>query len=596
MTKPRHALAWLIGLWMCLVAPAAIAAVSGATWIAQFTGNGTTTQFAFSAQLGGAGDLQVSVTDETGTITAGVLNGSGTYDFTLSGAVDAATGEYLSGATVTFNTAPPANWTVTLARYPGALQTLVLQPGGKLGMKSLEAALDRATLRTQEIQGYFDKSALHTRWQEPAGINLILPLVPQRAGKLLGFDPGGNVEMFDAVTSYTPPLARAGAVVNISKTGADVAGCGAAQGSGACLTIGYALGQALALDVGNSSVTLQLGAGTWSENVTVNGPLRGGTSPTGFTGIATMPLVKIVGAGSASTTIAGGQTVAGASYCYAVLANGGAQVSLQGMTVTANAGGSTCNQSDLYAQFFGTVYIVADVKLGASNGYAVFAEEFGMIQVAAGCGSCSGALTFAASGIGAVGLSTNSVFQSDSTLVFTGTPAYSQQVFLAEGNSTVKLLANPPTSGSFTGTLFSLLSNSVFINYNSETWPGSYGLVASGGIWQNAPPPSVGSLTLAGLGSTPTVVTTGDAYHGLVTMTPGGSGIAATGTFQITLPYAIDNGYCTISPTGDGTGSWQLGSVFQISGNTLSPTIRWSNGGATALTSGQTYPLAYVCH
>jgi hypothetical protein len=168
----------------------------------QYQGNGTTTAFSFPYQWTAAADVVVTLWDQTNQVqVSSVLNGGGTYDYTLTGTADATTGEYPYG-TVTFNTAPLASYLVTLGRDVSPVQQVALTASGPLPAVQITVGLDRVMLVAQDA-----KAGLLATLQVPAEdpTPLKLPNAVARAGLMLGFDLNGNpVALTPQGGVYTP--------------------------------------------------------------------------------------------------------------------------------------------------------------------------------------------------------------------------------------------------------------------------------------------------------------------------------------------------------------------------------------------------------
>lgn len=194
---------------------------------AQYQGNGATTAFSFPYQWTAASDLVVTVWDEINQVqVSSVLNGGGTYDYTVTGTADATTGEYPTG-TVTFNNAPLASYSVTLARAVPPTQGLALTASGPLPAVQIAVALDRNMLAIQDARAAI-LTTLRTPPQDPP-----LPFIPDavaRAGLMLGFDANGNPQALTPQGgTYTPaPLGgySAGSFVSASTVTLAASACG----------------------------------------------------------------------------------------------------------------------------------------------------------------------------------------------------------------------------------------------------------------------------------------------------------------------------------------------------------------------------------
>jgi hypothetical protein len=166
------------------------------------TGNGVTTQFPISGPFAATEDVRVTLydTDAVAYVSAPpVLNGGGTYDYTITASVDA-TGIYPAG-TVTFNTAPLANHTVYRQRVTAATQDISLTSNGPFPAKAVEGALDRPALEIGEVQASLARALRF----DPRGPRLTALTVQPFKGKVLGFDPTTGVPIPVLLTPATLP-------------------------------------------------------------------------------------------------------------------------------------------------------------------------------------------------------------------------------------------------------------------------------------------------------------------------------------------------------------------------------------------------------
>jgi hypothetical protein len=164
-----------------------------------YTGNGTTTAFAFPYIFFAPSDLVVTL-NVTATsvpvVPAPVLNGAATYDYTITG--DGTGGEYASGATVTFNTAPLAAHTVLLVRSVPATQTVTLIDNTKFPADTINSEFDKLTILAQQ-SAFLTSTSLQIPSYE-VGFGVTAAPAASRANKLLLWDATGNLSSIDPTT------------------------------------------------------------------------------------------------------------------------------------------------------------------------------------------------------------------------------------------------------------------------------------------------------------------------------------------------------------------------------------------------------------
>jgi hypothetical protein len=160
-----------------------------------YAGNDTVKAFAFPYIFFAPTDLHVTLVDAAGANVTPppVLNGAATYDYTVTGVVTH--GEYASGGTVTFVTAPPAGYTVSLVRAVPALQTVTLIDNTKFPADTVNTEFDKLTVLAQQ-SAFQSGVALQIPGNE-VGLIVIAAPVASRANKLLLWDAAGNLSMID---------------------------------------------------------------------------------------------------------------------------------------------------------------------------------------------------------------------------------------------------------------------------------------------------------------------------------------------------------------------------------------------------------------
>jgi hypothetical protein len=173
--------------------------VSSTTNRVSYSGNGSTTAFAFSHPFRLTADLVVTVrTTATG---AESLKTEGS-DYTVSGTSDAGTGGYSSG-TVTFSTAPATGTQIHIDRVVTRTQTVDLIAGDGIPPASIEGALDKLSLSVQELDARFARTLLQPR--TAANRNLVLPEpTTATANQVLAISAAGTT--YTLRTETTSPI------------------------------------------------------------------------------------------------------------------------------------------------------------------------------------------------------------------------------------------------------------------------------------------------------------------------------------------------------------------------------------------------------
>ena len=186
--------------------------VSSTTSKVSYTGNGLTTAFAVPFYFLEAADLQVILrTGTTETVQALTTN------YTVTGA------GVSSGGTVTMLTAPAAAVTVTIRRNIEATQETDLLPNDRLPAESLETALDKVTMLTQQLG---EESARSIKFPaSDAAMSSQVPAASARASKFLSFDASGipQATVDSSVLSQIPDAStRANKFLSFNASGAAI--------------------------------------------------------------------------------------------------------------------------------------------------------------------------------------------------------------------------------------------------------------------------------------------------------------------------------------------------------------------------------------
>ena len=186
--------------------------VSSTTTKVSYSGNGSTTVFAYTFKIFAAADLTVIVrTDSTGAETTKTL----TADYTVSGAGNA------GGGHVTMTTAPASGETLLIKRKIALTQSTDYVANDPFPAASHEDALDRLTFIAQEQQEVFDRAVV---LPETDTASTVIPNSVTRANKFLGFDSSGNMAALESTGTAPGAIGTANLVdgaVTTAKLAAD---------------------------------------------------------------------------------------------------------------------------------------------------------------------------------------------------------------------------------------------------------------------------------------------------------------------------------------------------------------------------------------
>lgn len=157
----------------------------------QYSGNGSTTVFAFPYKIiDGAHFVVSTLISATNVMTIHTKDGSGTYDYTVAVAAD------LESANVTFSTAPPTGYEITIDRQTTKTQPTDYTPNDDFPAETHERALDRATLLHQDLNNDYKNNAIRfdPNTADQGGVTII-KTVAQRQNKIISFDGSGDISV-----------------------------------------------------------------------------------------------------------------------------------------------------------------------------------------------------------------------------------------------------------------------------------------------------------------------------------------------------------------------------------------------------------------
>ena len=250
----------------------------------EFTGNGSTTAFAFNYPVLAAADLTVTLVNAAGSATTQTLDSH----YTVALASD------LTSATVNMSSAPTGGGTpdkLVIEREVDLTQIDDFQENEALPSADLEKALDKLTMATQQLNTDIARSVrLPVGDTSGLATELGVSTAADRENKLLGFNAAGNalVEV-------------AGRVVSVSVTTSGVSVGGSPTGSATFTESTGALALSLGIPVGATGATGSAGSDGVFSAIASQAEAEGGTENTkGMTALRTKQAVDSYGVISAT--------------------------------------------------------------------------------------------------------------------------------------------------------------------------------------------------------------------------------------------------------------------------------------------------------
>ena len=168
--------------------------VSSTTVKNSYSGNGSTTQFAYGYKIFADSDLIVIIrVNSTGAETVKSL---GTH-YTVAGAGDA------SGGSITFTSGntPASGQTVVIIREVPQTQAIDYIANDPFPAESHEEGLDRATMTTQQVQEELDRSIKISRTNTMTSTEFTVGAT-DRANKILAFDSSGELSVTQELGTF----------------------------------------------------------------------------------------------------------------------------------------------------------------------------------------------------------------------------------------------------------------------------------------------------------------------------------------------------------------------------------------------------------
>ena len=167
--------------------------VSSTTVKNSYSGNGSTTQFAYGYKIFADTDLIVIIRSAAGTETVKTL----TTHYTVAGAGDA------SGGSITFTSGntPASGETIVIIREVPQTQAIDYIANDPFPAESHEEGLDRATMTTQQVQEELNRSIKLSRTNTMTSTEFTVGAT-DRANKILAFDSSGEISVTQELGTY----------------------------------------------------------------------------------------------------------------------------------------------------------------------------------------------------------------------------------------------------------------------------------------------------------------------------------------------------------------------------------------------------------
>ena len=217
-----------------------------------FSGNDSTTTFAFTFKCFAQGDLKVVLTNSSGVDTT--LTITTDYTVSLNANQDTSPG---GSITTTGSSSPPATGEkLTILNEPAYTQGTDLITGGGFYPDVVETALDRSTILARRAKEEVGRS-IQIPVSDSAGTTVLLPTNTLRADKALVFDADGDVGV--SVDDYTDQAAA-----SATSAAAAAASATAAASSASAVAIPFLM------DTGSTTMSDPAGTNFRLNNATVS--------------------------------------------------------------------------------------------------------------------------------------------------------------------------------------------------------------------------------------------------------------------------------------------------------------------------------------
>ena len=161
--------------------------ISSTTTKNSYSGNGSTTTFAYGFFIPASTDIQVIVRSANGTETV-KSEGTGSTNYAITNVGNA------NGGNIVFVTAPASGETVVLRRNTAKTQATDYVANDPFPAETHESALDKLTIIGQDLQEQVDRSIKLSRTNTMTSTDFTTSAT-DRASKILAFDSSGEISV-----------------------------------------------------------------------------------------------------------------------------------------------------------------------------------------------------------------------------------------------------------------------------------------------------------------------------------------------------------------------------------------------------------------
>ena len=167
--------------------------VSTTTITNSYSGNGSTTAFAYTFPINSTSEITVIERSSTGTETI-KTEGAGSSNYSIADNGSA-------GGTITMGTAPASGVTLLIRRNTSKTQTSDYVENDPMSSNTIESNFDKLQLQVQEVQEEVDRSVKLSRTNTMTSTEFTVGAT-DRASKILAFDSSGEISVTQELGTF----------------------------------------------------------------------------------------------------------------------------------------------------------------------------------------------------------------------------------------------------------------------------------------------------------------------------------------------------------------------------------------------------------